>query len=83
MAAFTVLVGLARAIRRQIGNTELGGGNSHPLEKNTAFKFCLFCAALNREMCFFGNQFEFILRQTNCNTSRIFDSFLFKQTIFF
>ena len=57
--AVRVLVGLARAIRRQIGNTELGGCNSHPLEKNTAFKFCLFSAAQNRERSFFRNKFDY------------------------
>ena len=43
-----VLVGLVRAIRRQMGNTELGGCNIRPLEKKSAFKFCLFSRALNR-----------------------------------
>ena len=42
--ALRILVGLARAIRRQIGNTGLGGFNRRPLEKITVFNFCLFSA---------------------------------------
>ena len=38
VTALRILVGLARAVRRQIGNTELGGCNRRPLEKITAFK---------------------------------------------
>ena len=45
MIALKILVGLARAVRRQIGNTGLGGCNRRPLEKSTDFKFCLFGAA--------------------------------------
>ena len=39
-----VVVGLARTIRRQIGNKGLGGCNRRPLEKTTAVKSCLFGA---------------------------------------
>ena len=56
--ALRILVGLARAIRRQIGNTGLGGCNRHPVEKITAFKFCLFGAATNMESSFFRNKFD-------------------------
>ena len=66
-------MGLARAIRRQIGNTGLGGFNSRPLEKNTAFMFCLFSAALNRESSFFRNKFDSIgLRLTKCKKDTFF-----------
>ena len=53
VAALRVLVGLVRAVRRQIGNTVLGGCNRRPLEKITAFKFCLFGAAPSKESSFF------------------------------
>ena len=53
MVGLRVLVGLARAIRRQIVSTELCGCNSRPLKKKTAFKFCLFSATLNKEESFF------------------------------
>ena len=46
VTALRILVGLARAVRRQIGKRRLGGCNRRPLEKITAFKFCLFGAAL-------------------------------------
>ena len=59
VGALRVLVGLAQAIRRQIGNTELGGCNSRQFEKNTAFKFCLFSAALNSRSSFFRNQVNY------------------------
>ena len=36
MTALRILVGLARAARRQIGHTVLGGCNRRPLEKITA-----------------------------------------------
>ena len=46
MIALRILAGLARAIPRQIVNKELRVGcNRRPLEKITAFKFCLFSAA--------------------------------------
>ena len=45
MIALRILAGLARAIPRQIVNKGLGGCNRRPLEKITAFKFCLFSAA--------------------------------------
>ena len=48
-------MGLARAIRRQKSNTDLGGCNSSSLEKNIAFDFCLISAALNREKSFSRN----------------------------
>ena len=57
--ALRILVGLAREIRRQIGNTGLGGCNRRPLEEITAFKFCLFGAAPNRESSFFRNKFDY------------------------
>ena len=38
VTALRILVGLAWAVRRQIGNTVLGGCNRRPLEKFTAFK---------------------------------------------
>ena len=47
-----IFVGLARAARRQIGNRRLGGCNRRPLEKITAFKFCLFGSAPSRESSF-------------------------------
>ena len=56
-----ILVGLARAVQRQIGNTGLGGCNRRPLEKITAFKFCLFGAAVSRENSFFGNKFDYCI----------------------
>ena len=56
MTALRILVGLVRAGRRQIGNTVLGGCNRRPLEKITAFKFCLFGAAPSRESPFFIKQ---------------------------
>ena len=54
--ALRILVGLARAIRRQIGNTGLGGCNRRPFEKNTDFKFCLFGAAPDKEGSFLRNK---------------------------
>ena len=53
VVALRVLAGLLRAIRRQICNTDLSGYNIRPVGKNTAFKFCLFSATLNRESYFF------------------------------
>ena len=38
VTALRILVGLAGAVRRQIGNTVLCGCNRRPLEKITAFK---------------------------------------------
>ena len=38
VTALRILVGLARAVRRQIGNTVLGGCTRRPFEKITAFK---------------------------------------------
>ena len=54
-----ILVGLDRAIRRQIGNTGLGGCTRRPLENITTFKFCLFSAALNRGNSAFRNKFDY------------------------
>ena len=65
-----ILVGLARAIRRQIGNTGLGGCNRRPLEIITAFKFCLFGAAPNREISFFKKKFDYHIA-TDENTKHI------------
>ena len=53
VVALRVLAGLFRAIRRQICNTDLSGCNIRPVGKNTAFKFRLFSATLNRESSFF------------------------------
>ena len=61
MIALRILVGLARAARRQIGNTGLGGCNRRPLEKITAFKFCLFGAAPSRESAFFKNKIDYYI----------------------
>ena len=61
MIALRILVGLAWAIRRQIGNTGLGGCNRRALEKITAFKFCMFGAAPNRESSFFRSKFDFYI----------------------
>ena len=38
VTALRIVVGLARAVRSQIGNTVLGGCNSRPLEKITALR---------------------------------------------
>ena len=57
-----ILVDLARAVRRQIGNTVLGGCNRRSLEKNTAFKFCLFGAAPSSESSFFIKQVRLLYR---------------------
>ena len=59
--ALRILVGLARAVRRQIGNTGIGGCNRRPLEKITAFKFCLFGAAPSRDSSFFRNKFDYCI----------------------
>ena len=59
--ALRILVGLARAIRRQRGNTGLGGCNRRSLEKITAFTFCLFGAAPSRESSFFRNKFDYYI----------------------
>ena len=59
--ALRIFVGLARATRRQIGNTGLGGCNRRPLEKITAFKFGLFGAAPSRESSFFRSMFDYYI----------------------
>ena len=59
--ALRILVGLARAIRKQIRSTGLGGCKRRPLEKITAFKFCLFGAAPNKESFFFRNKFDYCI----------------------
>ena len=56
VTALRILVGLARAVQRQIGNTVLGGCNRRPLEKITALKFCQFGAAPSRERFVFKIQ---------------------------
>ena len=61
MIALRILVGLARVVRRQIGNTGVVGCNRLPLEKITAFKFCLFGAAPSRESSFFRNKFDYFI----------------------
>ena len=60
VTALRILVGLARAVRRQIGNTRLGGCNRRPLEKIIAFKFCLFGAAPSRESSFYIKQIRLL-----------------------
>ena len=65
-----ILVGLARAIRRQIGNTGLDGCNIRILEEITAFKFCLFGAAPNEESSFFRNKFDYHIA-TDLSTKHI------------
>ena len=40
--------------------------------------FCLFSAALNREISFLETSSTIKLRQTDCNTHILFDSFIFK-----
>ena len=64
MIALGILVGIARAIRTQIGNTGLGGCNRRPLEKITAFKFFLFGAAPSREALSLKINSTIVLRQT-------------------
>ena len=58
--ALRILVSLARAIRRLIGNTgdSVGAIDAH-MRKVTAFHFCLFGAAPNRESFFFENKFAY------------------------
>ena len=68
--ALRILVSLARAIRRQIGNTGLGGCNRRPLEKRTAFKFCLLGAAPNKESSFYRNKFDYYIA-TDLSTKHI------------
>ena len=78
MVVLRILVGLARAVRRQIGNTGLGGCNIRPLEKSTAFKFCVVSAALNREHSFFlETRSTNELRQTKCNIQTFFGNTIF------
>ena len=62
--ALRILVDRARAIRRQIRNTGLGGCNRRPLEKITAFKFCQFDAGPNGESSFFRDKFDSRIRLT-------------------
>ena len=59
--ALRILVGRARAVRRQIGNTGLGRCNRRPLEKITALKFRPFGAAPSRESSFFKNKFDYCI----------------------
>ena len=54
-------LGSSEAVRRQIGYTRLGGCNRRPLEKITAFKFCLFGAAPSRESSFFNDKFDYCI----------------------
>ena len=85
MIALRILVGLARAVRRQIGNTELGGCNRHPLEKITALKFCLFGAAPSRESSFFRNKFDYHIATDQVQSTYvilIFVIFGFKSRLF-
>ena len=57
--ALRILVGLARAVRRQIGNTGHGGCNRRPLEKITAYKLCLFGATPSRDSSLFRNKLDY------------------------
>ena len=77
MTAPRILVGLARAVRRQIGNTGLGGCNRRPLEKKTAFKFCLFGAAPSRESSFFIKQ----ARLLYCDQLKVQHTYFFHRNI--
>ena len=77
MTALKILVGLARAVRRQIGNTGVGGCNRRPLEKITAFKFCLFVAAPSRESFFFIKQ----VRLLYCDHLKVQYTYVFHRDI--
>ena len=77
MTALRILVGLARAVRRQIRNTGLGGCNRRPLEKITAFKFCLFGAAPSREGFFFIKQ----IRLLYCDQLKVQYTYVFDRDI--
>ena len=78
MTALRILVGLARAVRRQIGNIILGGCNRRPLDKITAFKFCLFGAAPSRESSFFIKQ----VRLLYCDQLKVQNTYVFHKNIF-
>ena len=78
MTALRILVGLARAVRRQIGNIILGGCNRRPLDKITAFKFCLFGAAPSRESSFFIKQ----VRLLYCDRLKVQNTYVFHKNIF-
>ena len=73
VTALRILVGLARAVRRQIGNTVLGGCNRRPLEKLLPSKFCLFGAAPSRESFFFKQQ----VRLLYCDRLRVQNTYAF------
>ena len=77
MTALRVLVGLARAVRRQIGNTGHGGCNRRPLEKITALKFCLFGAASSRESSFLIKQ----VRLLYCDRLKVQYTYVFHRDI--
>ena len=77
MTALRILVGLARAVRRQIGKTGLGGCNRRPFEKITAFKFCLFGAAPSRESSFFIKQ----VRLLYCDGLKVQYTYVFHRNI--
>ena len=65
MTALRVLVGLARAVRRQIGNTVLGGCNRRPLEKITAFKvLSVWCSTEQGKLFLKKTSSTIVLRQT-------------------
>ena len=53
VTALRILVGLARAVRRQIGNTLLDGCNRRPLEKRTAFKVLSVWCSIKQGKLFF------------------------------
>ena len=74
--AVRILVGLARTVRIQIGNTGLGWCDRRPLEKITAFKFCLFGAAPSKESTFFRNKFDYYIA-TDYSTKHTLILFLF------
>ena len=88
MTALRILVVLARAVRRQIGNTVLGGCNRLPskLRKVLPSKFCLFGAAPSRENFFFKKTSSTILlRQTKVHYTYVFfiEALIFCQYIYF
>ena len=77
VTALRILVGLARAVRKQIGIRRLGGCNRRPLEKITAFKFCLFGAAPSRESSFFKVQ----VRPLYCDRLKVQYTHVFHRNI--
>ena len=65
VTALRILVGLARAVRRQIGNTVLGGCNRRPLEKITAFKvLSVWCSTKQGKLFLLKTGSTIVLRPT-------------------